>query len=419
TTLKLAGAASLVRFTRDGSHLFVVERSDHTQLGQASLLEVRTGQPRFPPILNLTDAALSPDEEWLAVARADNAIELIVIRTGSVARRIAGHSDRVERIAFSPNSTVLLSASRDRTVRRWRVASGEAIGPALRHDFPVVRAVFSADGSRIATVATANDFSGPVQFQTWIVASGRPLRPPILGRGFDGLAAFDPSGRYLLTADREPAAQLWNVDTHTLVLPPLVVESRVRCFDFSPDGAYLALGGEDGTVKLWDAETGRRSFATLPQTGAVRSIRFNGEGTRLLVAGEDGTVRLWDLAAPSAARSRLFYSNVRPHVALVDGDSRMVVAARGPKRLLQVDLDSPDLDSVDLESSAAPEWGPFVVDADGRQWAHSSSPERDLDLRRGLPVVPSVVELWSHEPGAILIPQTCACSAFIATAVCC
>jgi WD40 repeat protein len=411
TTLALEGPAEVVRFTRDGRHLFVVERDPPGPRLRASLRDARTGEPRFPPVAGLTCAALSPDDRWLAVARADQVLEVMEAATGAPVARATGHTEWVEQVAFSPDSAVVVSASHDRTVRRWRTTDGTAIGPPLPHDFPVAQVLFNADGSRLATATRAQQANNPVQFQTWTGAAGAPLGPPLPGRGLRGLLAFDPSGLHLLTADREPVAQVWNVDTHARVLPPLATDGPIHCLDFSPDGAWLALGGDDGTVGLWDAETGRPAFTPLRQSGRVSSLQFSRAGTRLLVAGEDGAVRLWDLALPAPARSRKFPTPTRPRLALAAGQSRLLLAASGPNRLFDIDLQSAGLEAATLETTSVAGWGMLVADATGHQWAHVTGPEGYRDLRRGLPLSPSPVELWRSESGTpqhLLLPHPAA-----------
>jgi len=160
-----------------------------------------TGEPVFPPITNLTAVALSPDERWLAVAGTNCIVQVLAADTGRIVAQVIGHTDRVDMIGFSPDSTRMLTASRGQTVRQWEIATGEPIGSPLRHPQGVVRSVFDADASRIATATAAEDEGTAIQFQTWDTATGAPLGKAIPGIEFCSVLSFDRSGRYLVTAD--------------------------------------------------------------------------------------------------------------------------------------------------------------------------------------------------------------------------
>lgn len=398
-----SGPVSQVRFTRDGKALFVLEPSQLKQPGRVALLEADTGRPLFPPILGLTTAALSPDDRWLAVARADSTIEVIATASGRVVTRAVGHTDRVEAMGFSPDSSQLITASRDRTVRRWAVTTGVPLGSPLRHDYPVARASFNSDASRIASATIAEQSNDPIQFQTWNAATGAAMGNPIRGQGLHSLLAFDPSGRRLLTADRDSVARAWNADSHSAILPPLRMEGSGRCVDFSPDGAWVAIGSEAGTVRIWDFETGSLALSPLRNAGRIESMRFNGAGSGLLTASDDGAVKLWDLALASADRSVLIPSPERPSAALVSNDRQMLLGVSGgARRLHLLDLNTlkPDDESMPGATNSAAS-GILVVDRAGDQWASVVGPVRYRNLRRPTEDSPSTAGLWRREQGQI------------------
>jgi WD40 repeat protein len=65
---------------------------------------------------------------------------------------LAGHTDSVNGIAFSPDGKLLASASRDKTVRLWDVSTRMPIGlPLEGHTAYVERVTFSPDGKLLAS----------------------------------------------------------------------------------------------------------------------------------------------------------------------------------------------------------------------------------------------------------------------------
>ena len=71
--------------------------------------------------------------------------------SGARLRSLTGHAEAVHAVAFSPDGSRLSSASSDRTLRIWDVASGECVLTV-----PAPEAVYatdwSPDGSRVAMV---------------------------------------------------------------------------------------------------------------------------------------------------------------------------------------------------------------------------------------------------------------------------
>ena len=66
-------------------------------------------------------------------------------------RTLAGHSGAVTEAVFSPDGSRLATASNDGTIRLWDRAGGEQLLVLRGHDGPVVSVGFSPDGRRLAS----------------------------------------------------------------------------------------------------------------------------------------------------------------------------------------------------------------------------------------------------------------------------
>jgi WD40 repeat protein len=100
----------------------------------------------------ITDAAFSPDGGRIVTASPRKTPRLWDTRTGKQLAVLRGHDDLVGEVAFSPDGSLVVTASQDKTAQVWDVATAREV-LTLRHDNPVLRAAFAADGRHVFTVA--------------------------------------------------------------------------------------------------------------------------------------------------------------------------------------------------------------------------------------------------------------------------
>ena len=155
-----------------------------TPRGRTHVLDAETGEqlalePRAAPSREI----VGPDGST-ATIRGNT----VVLRADGRRTILRGHRDRVASVSFSPDGALLATASRDKDVRIWTVATGE--GRPLHHNSAVRDVAFSPDGRWVVTAAG--------RAALWNPGGGTPIRL----QGHDGpvsAVGFYPSGRMVVT----------------------------------------------------------------------------------------------------------------------------------------------------------------------------------------------------------------------------
>ena len=122
------------------------------------------------------------------------------------------HGDQVNHGSFSPDGTMVVTASSDRTAGIWSVETGKLLVPFLYHTEAVLQACFSADGRLVATGSGGEPVGHTGEARVWDTSTGDFVTMPMRHGAGVRQIAFGPDGQSLLTtAYRDGTAKIWSL----------------------------------------------------------------------------------------------------------------------------------------------------------------------------------------------------------------
>ena len=265
--------------------------------------------------------AFSPDSSLLASGSRDKTVRLWEVATGREVCCLEGHTKEVWSVAFSPDGSLLASSSRDKTVRLWdgrkgwelRVLRGrqkvwEGILSQRRGD-PPSSVAFSSDNSLLASGSQDRTVYLWDARRGWelrlLVKEREGMRVVVFGkRPPPSTVAFSPDSSLLASGSRNyfGTVHLWEVAPGRELRILGGHKRLINSVVFSPDGSLLASGGGDATVRLWEVATRRKPRILVGHTQSVNSVAFSPDGSLLASGSDDKTVRLWEVATGQELR---------------------------------------------------------------------------------------------------------------------
>jgi eukaryotic-like serine/threonine-protein kinase len=313
----------------------------------------------------------SPDGALLATASDDGNVQVHDRRSGRHLT-LLGHKARVRHLAFADGA--LLSADGDGTVRRWKLPETPSVLDA--GGAPIASVVASADGSRLAAVATDGEVT------TWTLETGARVRrgrvegqpsalaldgevpitgtidgkltwwragaPPLV-RGVSGIVkairAGAAAGAKIAVGTSSGAVSLFSAGGEPLGEAVGHVEGT-DALAWHPSGALLASGGQDRIVRLWrvDGQPALVAAGALDGlTGDTHFIEFSPSGDQLFAGDDDGMVVSWrldGLRPLPGSRATLAQHGGAISAMAVARDGRVLATSGLDKAMTVVDLRS-------------------------------------------------------------------------------
>ncbi|KAL3420346.1 nuclear distribution protein pac-1a [Phlyctema vagabunda] len=272
----------------------------------------------------INSVAFHPIFSSMASASDDYTIKIWDWELGELEMTIKGHTRAVLDVDYGgPRGGILLaSCSSDLTIKLWDPSDGyKNIRTLPGHDHSVSAVRFIPSGA-IGAPSSGNllvSASRDKTLKIWDVNSGYCVKTLQGHAGWVRDVCPSSDGRFLFTAGDDMTGRLWDISVSNPEnkLTTMVGHNHfIECCAIAPPTSYqylgplaglkkappasskaefMATGSRDKTIKLWDAR-GTCLVTLVGHDNWVRALTFHPGGRYLLSVSDDKTLRCWDLS---------------------------------------------------------------------------------------------------------------------------
>lgn len=272
-----ANNPQITRALVDG--LYYNDNYNLTPLPRVGNLEGHLGSIKY--------AAFSPNGSLLATASSDETVLIWDFYSKQIIKKLEGHTQSVRFVSFLPDGKRVVTASLDSTIRIWDYEEEKSL-VILKGNSGYDKISISPNGTQLATTSYEDSI------RVWDLKSGKPL----MAFKDDGVnyitnlnyITFSPNGEKLAVASSDNKVAIWDLKTGRGVQTILGYFYSVECLAFSPNGKNLAIGERERplnnySVKIYDLESGSVLLSQDHLSSATYSIAFSPDGNFLAIGG--------------------------------------------------------------------------------------------------------------------------------------
>lgn len=296
----------------------------------------------------INSVAFSPDGKTLATASVDRSVKLWDVATSKETRTLAGHTEVVDQVVFSLDGKMLASASWDHTVRLWNPDTGSLLRNLSGHSLAVLSIAFSPDSKRIA--GGSSDHTVTI----WDAQTGKLLKTL---ENVENPIAFSPDGNLLATGNEAHTLKIWKIpqeddkNAKWEVLKTLAGHTEaIVSAAFSPDGKVAGTGSADTDAILWNAVNWQESDRVRLHLGWVRSVTFMPD-SKVFLAGAGRVVQFYDAQTGTNLKTLRTPFDIVTGIALSHDGKLLAVAGtfKSSADSAEVDKKQADTDAADRQ----------------------------------------------------------------------
>lgn len=267
-------------------------------------------------------AFFSPDGTMIVSASDDGTIRVWDSKDGVELIKLDAVAGFVCSASFSPNGEQIVAGYKDCNVRIWDVKTKTIIKTLKGHTGNILSCSFSHNGKYIISSA-----EGDNTIRLWDANSGEIIR---IIKGYDDChnsVAFSPDDKYVVSAGGlDNYIRLWDLSSGKEVKK--FASNSIYAVSYSYDGKYIVASScESNDSQIWDIQSGRKLLSLKGHTGYVEYSSFSPNDKYIVSASSDDKIIIWDVKKGKQIKVLSGHTDVVNSVSYNSDGNRLISAS--------------------------------------------------------------------------------------------
>ena len=277
-------------------------------------------------------------QSWKSRAEEDAAIEVHAAneidrpRFAVLERTLKSHTNYVWDVTIAPNGRRAFSASNDKTVKMWDLATGNLLATFSGHTSFVCSVSVSADGVYLA----AGAFDGSIK--VWDTNSADIIANLHHGDS-DAKVSWSPTGDELISGGADGVLRVWDVHEENCANEIRCHQAPILKVAYLSDGMRVVSVSADKTARIFRLNDGCCLCTFAGHTGEINSVAVSCDQRTMLSASEDLTLKSWKIVSGNCLRTLYGHSDVVWRVAIAP-NCRLAASGSADNTVMLWDLDT-------------------------------------------------------------------------------
>ncbi|KAH3758317.1 platelet-activating factor acetylhydrolase [Pelomyxa schiedti] len=213
----------------------------------------------------ISSVKFTPNGDHIVTGSRDTSVKVWDTATGYCTTTLYGHTEWVRAVAITPDAALIISASADRTLKVWNFQKGTCVATLEGHSHVIECIAVSPKPHTLKSTGSSEGGSGYLvvsgsrdnTIKVWSLATMDCLTTL---SGHDnwvrGVIFGHHSNTYILSGSDDRSIKLWNWEQGNCVKTIEDAHGHphfISCLDVCPIKPLIASGAMDGSLKIWSA----------------------------------------------------------------------------------------------------------------------------------------------------------------------
>ncbi|XP_066943984.1 guanine nucleotide-binding protein subunit beta-2 [Macrobrachium rosenbergii] len=241
--------------------------------------------------------AFSPSGNFVGSGGMDNQCTIHDINNrdssgaAKITRELLGYEGFLSSMRFLDDNN-LITGSGDMKVLHWDITTGKKITDYLGHSGDVATMSLSPDSSVFVTGSVDRTI------KVWDLRDSKTCKQTFWGHSSDvNSVCFHPSGFAIASGSEDKTSRLWDMrsDQQVMEYKPPTANSGFTCCGLSKSGRLVMCGSDDNCIHLWDTMKGNHMGTLQGHENRITSLAVSESGLAFATCSWDMSVRVWGL----------------------------------------------------------------------------------------------------------------------------